>query len=149
MWEGLRKLTRWCLQYGVGGWGQRVPGSYMRLMVLNWPVAQASASDWSKVAKSDWTAIMSRKRTEQRPVDSGITSSVGEMPPSLETIIDSTMKVLLPQLSNKIEQQVSQAVKSALSATSSSGQRMRWVHNEMGKQQKVGAKRHVGVLQVI
>ena len=90
---------------------------------------------------------MSEERTDQRPVDSGITSSAGETPPSLETIIDSTVKVLLPQLSSKIEQQVSQAIKSALSATSSSGQCMKGVRNGRGKLQKVGAKRQVGALK--
>ena len=43
----------------------------------------------------------------------------GETPPSVATIVDSTVKVLLPQLSEKIEQQVSQAVKAALASSSS------------------------------
>ena len=53
--------------------------------------------------------------------DSAGGSMTSVVMPTVETIIDSTIKVLLPQLSDKIEQQVSQAIKAALAAASSSG----------------------------
>lgn len=36
-------------------------------------------------------------------------------------IVDSTVKILLPQLSEKIEQQVTRAIKAAMEATSMAG----------------------------
>ena len=46
-------------------------------------------------------------------------SGSSEERPTVAAIVDSTVKLLLPQLSDKIERQVSQAVKAALEATKS------------------------------
>ena len=57
------------------------------------------------------------------PADRGSpSSSSSETPPSVATIVDSTVKVLPPQLTDKIEQQVSQAIKTAFAAISTAGQ---------------------------
>ena len=48
-------------------------------------------------------------------------SGSSEERPTVAAIVDSTVKILLPQLSDKIEQQVSQAVKAALEAMKSAG----------------------------
>ena len=53
---------------------------------------------------------------------SSSSSSSSETPPSVATIVDSTVKVLLPQLTDKIEQQVLQAIKTAFVAISMAGQ---------------------------
>ena len=48
-------------------------------------------------------------------------SRSSEERPTLAAIVDSTVKLLLPQLSDNIERQVSQAVKAALEVTKSAG----------------------------
>ena len=48
-------------------------------------------------------------------------SGSSEERPTIAAIVDSTVKILLPQLSDNIEQQVSQAMKAALEATKSAG----------------------------
>jgi hypothetical protein len=45
----------------------------------------------------------------------------GSGTPTAEAIVDSTVKILLPQLSEKIEQQVSRAIKAAMETTSMAG----------------------------
>jgi hypothetical protein len=50
--------------------------------------------------------------------DEGKTGGNSSGTPTAAAIMDSTMKILLPQLGEKIEQQVSQAIKAALEATS-------------------------------
>ena len=48
-------------------------------------------------------------------------SGSSEETPTIAAVVDSTVKILLPQLSDKIEQQVSQAIKAALEATKQAG----------------------------
>ena len=54
----------------------------------------------------------------KRRDNTGGSGSSGTTPPSVASIVDSTVRVLLPQLTERIEQQVSQAIKTALAAIS-------------------------------
>ena len=64
---------------------------------------------------------MSEGNGERRDNTGGSDSS-GTTPPSVASIVDSTVRVLLPQLTEKIKHQVSQAIKTALAAISTAGQ---------------------------
>jgi hypothetical protein len=53
--------------------------------------------------------------------EDGETGDGGGGTPTAEAIMDSTVKILVSQLSEKIEQQVSRAIKAAMEATSMAG----------------------------
>ena len=64
---------------------------------------------------------MSEGDGERRDITGGLGSS-GTTPPSVASIVDSTIRVLLPQLTERIKHHVSQAIKTALALTSMAGQ---------------------------
>ena len=107
---------------GLGGWGR---------LAINWEnstqlTSCAGKQCEDKCKRRGLATKMSEEGEKSDNPGGGSTSSAGEITPvSMAAIVDSTVKVLLPQLSDRIEQQVTQAIKTVLSATSTAGQGMK------------------------
>ena len=83
--------------------------------------AQSHAGKLLKLLSREISTAFSNKDTSNKDGKAAGGSGSGEERPTVAAVVDSTVKILLPKLSNKIEQQVLEAIKAALEAMKSAG----------------------------